>query len=654
MRGNMRGKMKKRESERERASRAGSFWAKAAAFVLLTVGSFVTAVSAMGFLAAANHDFYLYESSQEAFENLSLGTAVSYAYDLKRMAGDGVSEQTIRRHYESCNVDVDILQAGTETVLWSTNNGSYQTTHVCGEIPIETEELEALLGDDWEPKLSQGEYVGRVYIKPGLPNPDGLRRIYRNATFLYQMRYAVVGLVLGGGCLVLWCVLFLLHSAGKRYGERGRTPLDNWIFLDVLGGLWAVGLCVILMAWAEWIDYMDPSDLWEAGFCVGLPAAAASLWGISFPYLAAGKLKTQKWWRGTLVYHLCRGILRLFRGIRRAAGAVYQSLPVIVPLLAAFFALSFLEFLGCAAFVETEGVLLWQIEKLFLLALVIYLGVVWKRLFGMSKALAEGKQGQTLDTRWMFGNMKRHGENLNNIGYGISRAVEERMKSERLKTELIANVSHDLKTPLTSLINYSDLICQEETENERIREYAQVLFRQSERLKKLMDDLLEASKAATGNLEMDLQPCQVGVIWSQAVGEYQKRLEGRGLQLMESQPEEPVEILADGRQLWRVFDNLLNNICKYAQENSRVYFSVETTEREVRIIFRNMSQYPLNLSAQELTERFVRGDSSRHMEGNGLGLSIAASLVELQKGKMDIVVDGDLFKVTLCFPRLGA
>ena len=188
--------------------------------------------------------------------------------------------------------------------------------------------------------------------------------------------------------------------------------------------------------------------------------------------------------------------------------------------------------------------------------------------------------------------------------------------------------------------------------NARIAEYSQVLLRQSRRLKKLLEDLLEASKATTGNLEVNLEPCEVGVLLSQAVGEYQQRMDEKRLDLIVRQPEEPVHIMADGRHLWRVFDNLLNNICKYAQESTRVYLSVEASGGYVQIIFRNMSKYALDISAEELEERFVRGDRSRHMEGNGLGLSIARSLVDLQGGRMEITIDGDLFKVQLVFAEI--
>ena len=266
------------------------------------------------------------------------------------------------------------------------------------------------------------------------------------------------------------------------------------------------------------------------------------------------------------------------------------------------------------------------------------------------------------------GEQKDIAESINRIGDGLDAAVEAGMKNERLKTDLITNVSHDIKTPLTSIINYADLIGKEvsgdvkdtgdgvgtETAQEReqhISEYAEVLLRQSQKLKKLLDDLLEASKATTGNLEVHPEVCDVSVLLSQAVGEYEQRFSEKKLETIVKQPEETVKVMADGRHLWRVFDNLLNNIYKYAQTGSRVYLNVEHDGQNVNIIFRNMSAYPLEMSPEELEERFTRGDRSRHMEGNGLGLSIAKSLTELQKGDMEIVTDGDLFKVVITLPE---
>ena len=250
----------------------------------------------------------------------------------------------------------------------------------------------------------------------------------------------------------------------------------------------------------------------------------------------------------------------------------------------------------------------------------------------------------------MRGDLKKQGEDLNSIASGMSLAVEKQLKSERMKTELITNVSHDIKTPLTSIINYADLIGKEPCENAKITEYAEVLVRQSVRLKRLIEDLVEASKASTGNLEVCLQPCDASVFLIQADGEYEEKLKKADLTLVVQQSESEIRILADGRRMWRVFDNLMNNICKYAQPGTRVYLILEKKEKKAVITFKNTSREALNISEEELMERFVRGDSSRNTEGNGLGLSIARSLTELQKGTMNIQIDGDLFKAVLEFP----
>ena len=225
------------------------------------------------------------------------------------------------------------------------------------------------------------------------------------------------------------------------------------------------------------------------------------------------------------------------------------------------------------------------------------------------------------------------------------------MKSERMRTELITNVSHDIKTPLTSIINYVDLLKKEGVDSENAPEYLEVIDRQSARLRKLTEDLIEASKASTGNITVNAERTDVNVLLSQANGEYQSKLAARDITTVLSLSETSLFILADGRLLWRVFDNLLGNINKYAQSGTRVYLSSEhDRDGKVRITFRNISHAPLNISGDELMERFVRGDASRNTEGSGLGLSIARSLVELQGGTFDIEIDGDLFKAILTFP----
>ena len=265
--------------------------------------------------------------------------------------------------------------------------------------------------------------------------------------------------------------------------------------------------------------------------------------------------------------------------------------------------------------------------------------------------MAAGDLNHTIDTDRLFGAFRQQGEDLNSIADGLNIAVEQRMKSERLKTELITNVSHDIKTPLTSIINYVDLLRKEPLEG-KAREYADILDRHANRLKKLTEDLLEASKAATGNIRADLAPMNFCELIRQAVGEYEERLAGQSIEPVVSLPTGGRYILADGRLIWRVLENLLSNAAKYAQPGTRLYIELLEHENDLCLEMKNISRERLGVSPDELMERFVRGDSSRHTEGSGLGLNIARSLAELQGGALRLSIDGDLFKVTLTFASL--
>lgn len=291
---------------------------------------------------------------------------------------------------------------------------------------------------------------------------------------------------------------------------------------------------------------------------------------------------------------------------------------------------------------------------MILAAIAITLGyagfiVMINELHKGGKELAKGNMSHKINTKYMFGAFKEHGENLNNINESIQLAVEERMKSERMKTELITNVSHDIKTPLTSIINYVDLLEKEGIDKEPEKSYIDVLSRQSARLKKLIVDLVDASKASTGNVDMELEAMDANMLLTQAAAEYEDKLANNGMTLIINTTAEPARIMADGRHLWRVFDNLLNNASKYAMAGTRVYAQVESRAEKVIIVFKNISKEPLNISSDDLIERFVRGDSSRNTEGSGLGLSIAKSLCSLMGAEFDIEIDGDLFKAIVTF-----
>ena len=257
-----------------------------------------------------------------------------------------------------------------------------------------------------------------------------------------------------------------------------------------------------------------------------------------------------------------------------------------------------------------------------------------------------------VSTRAMLPDFRRYAENLNSISLGMQKAVEVQMRSERMKAELITNVSHDIKTPLTSIVNYVDLLKTAGLNSEHAPEYLEVLDRQSARLKKLTEDLVEASKASTGNIAVHAERTNVNVLIAQAAGEYEERLREHALEPVLEFKLPEAYIWADGRLLWRVLDNLLNNICKYSLEHTRVYIQTEACRGLLNVTFKNISRDALNVPAEELMERFVRGDASRSAEGSGLGLSIARSLTELQGGQFALHIDGDLFKAELTFPLL--
>ena len=291
---------------------------------------------------------------------------------------------------------------------------------------------------------------------------------------------------------------------------------------------------------------------------------------------------------------------------------------------------------------------------LFILSLVIFVAAcfgAWqmKSLKAAGERMARGEIDEKIDTQHMYWEFKHHADNLNSIGDGMAAAVEQRMKSERLKTELITNVSHDIKTPLTSIVNYVDLLQKPHTP-EQEAEYLEVLDRQSKRLKKLTEDLVEASKASTGNMNVNIVRTNTREIIEQSLAEYGRRMEQGNLSVIVKIPEEPPQAMADGRLLWRVLDNLFNNVVKYALPGTRVYITSELDGGDAVISVKNISRDPLNISAEELMERFVRGDSSRHTEGSGLGLNIAQSLVNLMHGKFSLSVDGDLFKAEIRLP----
>ena len=439
--------------------------------------------------------------------------------------------------------------------------------------------------------------------------------------------------------LTLFCFCFLMASCGHWQGRDGihltwldRIPADVWLI---------VLLCLLCMGWEAF--YYEWGRIF---FCAALTPLL-----LLFLCVFSAQCKAGTVLRGTLIARFIRLVWRIMKATGRGLYRIAKSLPLMWKTALVTLALVFIEFiLFMQDYYGTLAAPFLLLKLLELLA-ILYIALSLRTLQKGGEAMADGDLSQNIDTRLLIGDFKRYGQRMNDLRSGIEQAVQEQTKAERMKTELITNVSHDIKTPLTSIVNYVDLLQKEDVQSEAAREYIAVLDRQSRRLKKLTEDLVEASKASSGALPVDLQPTDVSVLFDQIVGEYQERLADCRLTLVARPPEQPLTVCADGKLLSRVMDNLMSNICKYALEDTRVYAVASCDEKTVTISLKNVSRAELNISPDELMERFVRGDASRHTEGSGLGLSIAGSLVQLMGGTFDLSIDGDLFRADITLPR---
>ena len=461
------------------------------------------------------------------------------------------------------------------------------------------------------------------------------------ASFLYTGRFAVLWIAGLSFFLGVLLFLFLLRAAGHRKNTEEIVPsFVEKIPFDVFTVLVIAAIAVFLTPMMGGLDW--PEILFALIPCVLLIGLSFLLWCLSF----AVRVKLGTLWSGCLIVRFCRW---LWKGLT----TLLRHLPILWKWALGLAGAAFIDliFRMNAVWSENRATFFWFLFWLLAAAATLYAVLAFRRLRLGAKEIASGNLSSTVEEKNLILDFKDHAHDLNHIRDGLNEALEKRLQSERFRTELITNVSHDIKTPLTSIVNYVDLLQKEEPRTEKQQEYLEVLDRQSGKLKKLIEDLIEASKASSGAMAVDLQPCDLSILLDQTAGEYAERLEKAQLDLVLQKPDTPVTVLADGRHLWRVFDNLMNNIVKYALPGTRVYLRLQESGGTAEVSFRNISREPLTMDARELTERFVRGDASRHTEGNGLGLAIAMSLMRLQKGEMDISLDGDLFKVTLRFPK---
>ena len=626
-------------------------------FILCTVCAGILAASVTGAVCFMYGDMEIYTMSEEEFTNniIDEGQVRSIGYDIMR-------DELMDKDPDTSEGSYTITDSKGKLVA---QKGQFQETDE-GPFTLTYGVLKGKKGKvtdifyhyaEYEEFDQKAEYYTLTVSFPENTMPaKKIGFLVKLAHAAYTLRYAVYLIALLSLLGMILSFISLMSVSGRRPrtedlvpGPLYRVPYDLLLFLIIS----AAGILIIPLA-ESLSGYMAMAYALAfilAAFCMGLGLCMSTAVRIKGHTL----LKNTLTWRILkFTWHLLgilwRGLVKLHRFNMTLLG----SLPLIWKTLLILGLLSILELFGliCSFNSEAEMILvLWFLEKLVLVPAVLYLALILRRLQKGGAALAAGDLSYQTDTRGMFWDFKKHGEDLNSIASGMAIAVEDRMKSERMKTELITNVSHDIKTPLTSIINYASLI-GEAPNGPAVPEYAQVLLRQSEKLKRLIDDLVEASKASTGNLDVLLSPCDASVFLTQAAGEYEEKLQAAHLTLVTKQPEKELRIMADGRRMWRIFDNLMNNICKYAQPGTRVYLSLEEKDGKALISFKNTSREALDISEAELMERFTRGDASRTTEGNGLGLSIAGSMAELQGGNLSLTVDGDLFKAVLTFPLI--
>lgn len=487
-------------------------------------------------------------------------------------------------------------------------------------------------------------------------------------TFLYKMRYimiavSVISVVVFLIMLILACHSKYLSSDDDKVRKNIIHRLPFLVYLFIVGGILIIDVAFGIAVFAREVIIIE-----DAGFIV-FKFMIAVLWVMSCIFFLilllleiSCRAGAQILFKNTLLYLVYRIVKKILGTVKEIFNKINDNIPLFTKTVAVLIAIN--VFMLLQLLLVTEIYVDDVVQLLFMLIntaiCIIFDFIVLKMVFQMenlqkhAKKMADGSLESKANTSTMMQPFKKHGEYLNKISEGMSVAVNERIKSEHFKTELITNVSHDIKTPLTSIINYVDLLKKENIQEPKAQEYIEVLERQSARLKKLIEDLMEASKASTGNIELKLELCDINILLTQTLGEFEEKLSSKGLTFVINKPEESIYIMADNRHIWRIFDNLMNNICKYGQPDTRVYINLESKNNEAIIIFRNTSNYQLNISSDELLERFVRGDSSRHTEGSGLGLSIAQNLAELMGGSLKLYVDGDLFKVVLSFPKTDA
>ena len=490
-----------------------------------------------------------------------------------------------------------------------------------------------------------------IWVDTEYPVPDNLQMV-KNELDAFRP-YFITLLGVSGAALVLGVliVVFLTYKEGRKIDEdlnikyvlhkQDRIPLEIWTVFVVV-----VEVFLIKYGWQLLTGYRNGTVSYAMmPVAIGIMVFVMNEIGIRFYFTLVRRIKAKKVWKTTLVYRIIKEVYTLAVQTVTNGSLVSRTwIPYLIFLIVNLI----LVLLGVGGVIGA-----------FLLDMLV--GAYLYRESKQRDEIVDGieiiKNGDSkyrIDTTHLHGENLRMADSVNSIGVGIRKAVESSMKDEKLKTDLITNVSHDIKTPLTSIITYVDLLKRENISDQRVQGYIDILDSKSQRLKQLIDDLVEASKISSGNISIQLETINFAELVRQSIGEFSEKFSASNLQVVTKMPEQPMLIDADSGQLWRVMENLFQNVSKYAMHGTRVYIEMEEEgegfDKKNVFSVKNISAKYLEVEAEDLTERFIRGDQSRQTEGSGLGLSIAKNLVEAQDGEFEIQVDGDLFKAIIKFP----
>ena len=641
-------------------------WAKAAAFALTLVFAALTALGGIGIAVLVSYNVFLDDGAylrqtlyqEQCYDSLSMAndylcaqldsvglldrsyyfvntdasaTAADYnaeaaqqlLSELPRLFADAFS-----RELSSCQLVVSDPDTG-ETYL-----ANFDLTEG-DKLLYDTQELYV-----YHLSASTGLTAIQVAITATLLEKSGQAPSYSYLVCSWLLAHTGLAIFLTVLCglLTLFCFCFSMASAGHWQNHEGihltwldKIPADVWII--ALLSAFFIGWNTFYSEWEQVL------------FCAALIPVT-----LLFLCVFAAQCKAGTVIRGTVIARVLRLLWRVLRGLAVWLWRIGRGLPLVWKTALAGTVIAGAEFLLYINDFYRVRYNIFLVLKIVELLAILAVALNLRTLEKNGQRLAEGDLTTPVDTRRLFGAFRRYGQAMNRLQSGMESAVQEQMRAERMKTELITNVSHDIKTPLTSIVNYVDLLKKEDIPSPIAREYIAVLDRQSKRLKKLTEDLVEASKASSGALPVDLQLTDVNVLFSQIVGEYQDRLADCHLMLVTQPPAGQPVVAADSKLLSRVMDNLVSNICKYAMPETRVYVSGTVADGQMTLSFKNVSRAELNISPDELMERFVRGDASRHTEGSGLGLSIAQSLVQLMGGTFRLSIDADLFRADVTLP----